>query len=60
MMLAGTGAFAERRRIDSIQFYASDMARTKMCYTAVFGWKLTGPPIILYAFDLAATEAKVR
>ena len=74
------------RRIDYVEFYASDLARTKAFYTTVFGWKFTdygpayvgfedgrigggfwkegkvgaGPLIILYAADLAATEAKVR
>jgi uncharacterized protein len=74
------------RRIDYIEFHASDLARTKAFYTAAFGWKFTdygptyasfddgrltggfwtdaapgrGPLIILYAADLAASEAKVR
>ena len=36
------------RRIDYVEFYASDLARTKAFYTTVFGWKFTdyGPAYV--------------
>jgi hypothetical protein len=39
------------RRIDYIEFYASDLARTKAFYTAAFGWKFTdyGPSYVAFA-----------
>jgi uncharacterized protein len=96
MLLAGVPAFASDegkadlkandRRIDYIEFHATDLAKTKAFYTGVFGWKFTdygpdyiafddgrltggfwkegstgsGPLVILYAADLAATEARIR
>jgi len=89
-ILTGALGFAQQkpndRRIDYVEFYASDLARTKVFYTTVFGWKFTdygpeyvgfedgrigggfwkdgkpgaGPLIVLYAADLAATEARIR
>ena len=45
MMLAGALAAAQDkpndRRIDYIELYAGDLAKTKAFYTAVFGWKFT-------------------
>src|SRR5256885_8976366 len=61
MLLAGAPAFGSDegkadlkindRRIDYIEFHATDLARTKAFYTGVFGWKFTdyGPDYI--AFD---------
>ena len=52
LMLAGAGLCAEQkandRRIDYVEFYSSDLARTKTFYTAAFGWKFTdyGPEYI--------------
>jgi predicted enzyme related to lactoylglutathione lyase len=96
MLMAGVLAFASDegkpdlkandRRIDYIEFHATDLAKTKAFYTGVFGWKFTdygpdytsfddgritggfwkegsagsGPLVILYAVDLAATEARIR
>jgi predicted enzyme related to lactoylglutathione lyase len=75
------------RRIDYIEFPATDVAQTKAFYTGVFGWKFTdygpdyasfedgrltggfakvdrvtrgGPLVVMYAADLAATEAAVK
>jgi predicted enzyme related to lactoylglutathione lyase len=75
------------RRIDYIEFPATDVAQTKAFYTGVFGWKFTdygpdyasfedgrltggfakvdkvtrgGPLVVMYAVDLAATEAAVK
>ena len=51
-MLSGALGLAQEkpndRRIDYVEFYASDLARTKAFYTTVFGWKFTdyGPAYV--------------
>lgn len=39
------------RRIDYIEFHASDLARTKAFYTAAFGWKFTDYGPTYASFD---------
>jgi predicted enzyme related to lactoylglutathione lyase len=61
MLLTGALAFAcddsapapktNDRRIDYIEFHATDMAKTKAFYTQAFGWKFTDYGSDYIAFD---------
>src|SRR4051812_1180123 len=54
ILMAAAGMAQEKsndRRIDYIEFHASDLARTKAFYTAAFGWKFTDYGPTYTSFD---------